>query len=73
MILKDQDGRDVELYVSGRYEDDITIDEIYYLDSSDDVSDETIDYIYDTYAEEIYQCWYEKQIGAAEDRWEGER
>jgi hypothetical protein len=62
-----KDGRQVEFSVFGRYEDDLTIDDIYFTESEDEVSQEDIDYIEKTYAQEIYENWIEDQIARAED------
>jgi hypothetical protein len=62
----DQNGKELEFSVYGRYEDDIQIDEIYYLESEDEVTDETIDYVLDAYSDVISEEWYMNQVDAAE-------
>lgn len=65
---KDQHGRALEFSVFGRYEDDIEIDEIYYLDETlGEVDDETVDYVLNAYSTEIYEEWQENMIARAED------
>lgn len=73
MKVKDKDGREIQISVSGRYEDDIQIDEAYYVDSEEEVLDDVIDYIQSQYADEIYQEWYENKCGEAEYLYEGDR
>lgn len=73
MIVKDKKGNEIEISIGGAYEDDIQIEEAAYFDSDDEVSDETIDYILDTYADEIYTEWYENKAGEAESYYEGDR
>lgn len=59
MIFKTEDGRSVEMEVYGHYED-VEIDEAYYLDSEEDVTQEDIEYILDTYAAEIQEILMER-------------
>jgi hypothetical protein len=68
MIGYTKDGREVEFSVFGRYEDDLTIDDAYFVDSDEEVSQQDIDYIEKNYAQEIYEKWLEDQIARAEDR-----
>jgi hypothetical protein len=73
MKVKDKSGRQIEISVYGRYEDDIQIDEAYYTDSEEEVSDETLDYIYSQYADAMYEEWYDNKVGEAEYYYEGDR
>jgi hypothetical protein len=74
MQVNDKNGNEIEISVSGRYEDDIQIEEAYYVDETlGEVSDETINYIQDNYAEDIYESWFDKQLGMSESIWEGDR
>jgi hypothetical protein len=67
MLVTDKQGREVEIEIYGRYEDDIEITEAQYVDESlGEVSDETIDYILDTYSSEIYDEWFENKVCEAE-------
>ena len=45
MLVNDSQGREVEIQVGGRYEDDIQIEEATYVNSDIEVSEEEIDYI----------------------------
>lgn len=73
MKCKDENGKEMVVTVCGRYEDDLQIDDAYYVDSDDRVSDETIEYVYENYADAMYEEWYEGQIGRAEAYFEGDR
>jgi hypothetical protein len=74
MIVNDKDGNEIEISVTGRYEDDIQIEEVYYVDESlGEVSDKVVDYIMDNYQQEIYELWFDNQIGMSESICEGER
>ncbi len=74
MIVKDSKGREVEIGgFHGRDRDDIQIGEAAYTDDGSDVSDDEMEHIYDAYASEIDQAWYENQMDAAEAFYEGER
>jgi len=73
MLVKNNDGREIEIHVYGNHSDDIQIDEAFYLDSNDDVTDEDIEYIMDYYADDIYLQWYENKCGQAEAYYEGDR
>jgi hypothetical protein len=66
MLVQDKEGREIELSVCGKYDDDIQIDDAFYADDDSEVADETIDWIQDQYASEIYDEWYQNRIGAAE-------
>lgn len=63
MVLKNEQGREIEISFFGTYED-IQVEEVWYLDSEEDeVSEEDIEYIKDTYAFEIEEVLNEQQIG----------
>lgn len=66
MLVMDSTGRQAQIEVYGKHDDDIQIVEAYYLDTGEDLHDEEVDYIMRTYDSEIYQEWYENQIAAAE-------
>lgn len=74
MIVKNKDGREIEIEsVYGKYDDDIQIEEAYYVDTGEEVSEKDIDYIMDAYSSEIYDMWFQNGIMAAEYYWEGDR
>ena len=73
MTLKDKTGREVEIEIGGKYSDDIEVYSAVYVDTGEDASDETVDYLTNTYNSEIHQEWLENQIGAAESLCEGDR
>ena len=67
MIVKDKNNREVEITVSGRDHDDIEISDAIFVDNPDEeVPDEVVDYIWDTYADDLYQEWYENMVCEAE-------
>lgn len=66
MIVQDTQNRDIEITVCGDNEDDLYIDTAYYVDSDDDVPDDTLDYILDAYAGEIHSQWVQNQVCRAE-------
>ena len=69
----DSKGKEIELSVSGWYEDDIEIDDIYYIESEEEVPESEVEFIYERYSDSIYEAWLDKQIRTAEDSWEGDR
>lgn len=74
MIALDHEGRKVEITgVRGRYEDDITVDECWYVDSDEEVSDASLEYIYDHYGAELFEMWHEHQRGLADSWMEREK
>jgi hypothetical protein len=73
MLVKDEKGREIEISVYEKYEDDIQIDDANYIDSDDEVSEDTLDYIYSQYADAMYEVWYDNKIGEAEYYYEGDR
>lgn len=66
MKVVDKSGREIYISVYGKYEDDIQIDEAYYVDTEEDVPDDVIAYIYENYASEMYDQWYENKVCEAE-------
>lgn len=71
-LVKDQLGREIEIAICGDY-DDIHIDEAYYIDFEEEVTDETIEYILDTQYDKLSECWFEKQQGLADHYFEQDR
>lgn len=69
MLVKNKLGRELEITVYGKYDDDIQIDDAVYLDNDEEVSDEDIEYITKHYADEIYQEWIENKSSEAYDRY----
>ena len=75
MLVKDSAGREVEIgHVSG-YQDDIQIEDAWYTDESigPEVPDDEIDFIYNEYATELYDLWYQNKVSQAEYYYEGDR
>lgn len=72
MIFTDKDGREIELEVSGRYEDDVQIDNAWYTNADDkeDVTDDTLDYIRDTQGDKLVDLWFEHQRDEADFRYD---
>lgn len=67
MIVTLENGREVELSVCGKYEDDIQIAEANYTDAPfADVADKDLDYIMNNYENEIYEAWWDKRITDAD-------
>jgi len=69
MKVFDQLGRELEISsVYGEHEDDLQIDEIFYVspDHPETVSPEVIEYIEKTQAEKIYELWFDKMNDWAE-------
>jgi len=66
MIVKDEAGREIEIEIYGKYEDDINIDSAIYLDTGEYVPDSVVNYILDAYAGDIYEEWYQNQVMRAE-------
>lgn len=74
MIVKDENGRELEISVYGSFGDDIQIDDAHYLDDHDAlVTDDTIEYIYETYPNELQDEWLDRQMARAERYSEGDR
>lgn len=72
MSIKDSQGREVDILVSG-HGDEIEIEYIQYVDSEVEVPDSEVDFIMDAYAGELEMMALERAIGAAEAYYEGER
>jgi hypothetical protein len=73
MILKDNNGKEVELHAVMHDHDDIEIIEAYYVDTGIALSDDEIDELQDSNHSEIYQEAYENAVMAAEYHFEGDR
>lgn len=65
ITVKNAFGREIELSVCGA-QDDVQIDECYYVDGDDEVTNEDIDFIYHTYGDELYGAYMEHAIDRAE-------
>lgn len=69
MRVQDQDGRFCDITkIEGNGEEFFI--EGYYLDNTEDLTDESIDWILQAYNGEIYADWYSTQIDRAMDRLE---
>ena len=69
MVVKDSQGNEVELEISGSSEaDDLVIDSAYYVntDMPEEVEDSELDYIQDHYQAQMYEAWFEGQLRRAE-------
>jgi hypothetical protein len=55
MIVKNESGREIMIEVYGTTED-IEIDEAYYLDDEEDITEEDLDYIKDVFATELQEA-----------------
>lgn len=66
MILTLGSGREVEVAKVSGEEDDIQIDQAFYTDTQDEVTDEDLEEIYTMYPEMLFEKWYEREIAAAE-------
>lgn len=67
MILKTKDGREVEVdSVNGEVGEGAHIDSCFWVDSDADVPDDVIDWLNNSYAEELYEHYYQGIVGRAE-------
>lgn len=66
MILKNEQGREIELSVGGGSDDDIEITDAGYIDNGEDASDEDVDYLYENYPDALYEAWYQSMICRAD-------
>lgn len=71
--ITDSKGREVEITVYGKYEDDIEISTATYVDDDSDLPEEEVDHVLNHYQDAIYEMWYENRCGAAEAFAEGDR
>lgn len=60
MRLKDKDGRELEIRVWGNNEEDIQIDDAWYVDTNEVPTEEVLQQLEYTYSKEIYEQWYEE-------------
>ena len=63
--LVDKSGREVELSVYGQH-DDIQIDEAYYADTGEEAPNDVVDFLMDTYGDELYEYFIDQQVGRAD-------
>ena len=74
IVVKDKQGLEIEICVSGREPDDLEILEAFYLDDHEkDVPDNVIEHIMEAYADKIYEAWIEDRVAWAEAQSEGDR
>jgi hypothetical protein len=68
MKVRDSKGNEVYVSVYGSSEDDIQIDEAYYVDDSLPfyVPEEEIDYIMQNYQDAMYEAWIDKQVSLSD-------
>lgn len=73
MILVKFNGKTYacDVRVSGRYEDNVQIDGLEAtcsdgLPVNETTIEKLVDVLHDRYADELYELWYDRQIGAAE-------
>ena len=66
MICHLSNGRVVE--IAGVYgaEDDIQISEASYVDSDEEVAEEDLAEIYESYGAELYEAWFDRQVSRAD-------
>lgn len=67
MILIDKAGREVEVAVCGSCDEPEIVEASFVDGSGEDVSDETLDYLIETYPMELSEAAFQHQIGQAED------
>ena len=66
MLLKDEAGNVVEVMVAGTACDDVWIEEAYYTDSEELVSEQTIEWLMDRYAGDIEEEYYMNRVAEAD-------
>lgn len=70
---KDKKGNVIEVSVMGSDYDDIQIESAYYEETGEEVPEDVIDYIYDTYGDKMYEEYIDLMIGMCDhynDRYE---
>jgi len=65
MVVKTESCREVELENFTGSSDDVQF-EGYYVDNSEPISEDDMNFISQTYGAEIDECWFERQIMRAE-------
>jgi hypothetical protein len=63
--VHDKHGRIIEVSVHGEL-DDVQINEAHYLDSEEEVSEKTIQYIESTQSDILYRALLDRVVGTAE-------
>lgn len=66
MLLKDETGKIVEVTVAGTACDDVWIEEAYYTDSEELVSEQTIEWLMDRYSGDIEEEYYMNRVAEAD-------
>jgi len=66
MLLKDETGNVVEVVVAGTACDDVWIEEAYYTDSDEIVSEQTIEWLMDRYSGDIEEEYYMNRVAEAD-------
>lgn len=74
MILKNKNGRDIAVDITNpKHPEDVYIEQAFYVDSGDEVFADTLEWLEETYASEIYEEWYQNKVLEAEALYEGDR
>lgn len=67
MIVKDKNGRELEIEFWGFDADCITVESGIYLDTDEEADDDTLDWITEAYSDELYVAWMERAVSSACD------
>lgn len=66
MIVRNHEGREIEVdRVSGGIEEPM-IDAAYYVDTNEEVTEEDYDYVYNNYAMELSEQAFQNEVGRSE-------
>lgn len=57
MKVKDQNGMELEVRITGTEPDDLSLYDVYYTDSDSHLTAEVIDYVVTKYADELLSEW----------------
>jgi hypothetical protein len=65
-MVKNKLGREIEFTVTGQYSDDLFIEEAYYADTGEPLSDKEIDELQETHADKVYEAWMDNMVSSAD-------
>ena len=72
-MLITYEGREVDVQVKGESSDDVSIAHAVYTDTQEQVEDDDVYVIEQRYSDELYNEWFDNQVGRAEAFFEGDR
>lgn len=74
MTVKNKEGREIEITeMEGEFNEGVYCVQGYYIDTGEEITEQDLDYITDSYQSDLYDHWYQDRVCQAEYCYEGDR